>query len=219
MRYQDALTGVKHIGFDLDGTLYQETGEAERALQKEILLRYAAAHDLSYLEAFGRIEGRKRIIGSTHRTLGLLGIDNPGRFIDLCAAEVGLDNLLAPDQRLGELLAKAKLRYGLFLITNVPQHNAEKRLQKLGLAPALFDLLIYGDLYRKVEVHAFEKILQGLNMGENPWGCVYIGNRIDTDIIPAKLAGMRTIYVGNWVPEADCCLPNIYSLSELLDKS
>ncbi|HLC71136.1 MAG TPA: HAD family hydrolase [Candidatus Nanoarchaeia archaeon] len=218
MRYQDILKGIKHIGFDLDGTLYQETGEAERALQKEIFSRYAATNDISYLEAFGRIEGRKKIIGSTHRTLGLLGIDNPGEFIDNCAAEVGLDELLAPDQRLGDLLTKVKEKYGLFLITNVPRQNAEKRLQKLGVGSSLFDFLMYGDIYRKVEVHAFEKSLQELKMEENPWSCVYIGNRIDTDIVPAKLAGMRTIYVGGWIPEADCCLPTIYSLSELLDK-
>ena len=49
MRYQDILKGIKHIGFDLDGTLYQETGEAERALQKEIFSRYAATNDISYL--------------------------------------------------------------------------------------------------------------------------------------------------------------------------
>src|SRR3989344_1352286 len=111
MRYQDILAGVKYIGFDLDGTLYQETGEAERALQKEILLRYAAMHGISNLDAFARIEGRKKIIGSTHRTLGLLGVDNPEKFIDDCAAGVGLDELLSPDQRLGDLLAKVKEKY------------------------------------------------------------------------------------------------------------
>lgn len=218
MRYQDILPGVKYIGFDLDGTLYQETGEAERALQKEIYVRYAAAQNISPLEAFAKIEGRKTIIGSKHRTLQLLGIENPGEFIDDCAAEIGLDESLVPDPKLANLLARVKETYGTFLITNVPQQNAEKRLQKLGLSSSYFDILRYGDTLRKVEVQAFEQSLKELKMEEEPWGCVYIGNRVDTDIIPAKLVGMRTIYVGSWVAEADCCLPTIYSLSELLDK-
>lgn len=218
MRYQDILRGVKYLGFDLDGTLYQETGDAEKALRREIFQRYAALQNISYVEAFGMIEGRKRIIGSTHRTLGLLGVENAGEFINHCAASIGLDQFLSPDQRLYDLLVKAKEKYSLFLITNVPQQNAIRRLQKLGLIPSIFNVLIYGDVYRKVEVHAFERSLIELKITHDPWSCLYIGNRVDTDIIPAKLAGMRTIYIGGWIPEADCCLPDIYSLSELLEK-
>ena len=48
-------------------------------------------------------------------------------------------------------------------------------------------------VYRKPDVRLFVRVCEDL--GVDPADCIMVGDRIDNDVVPAKLLGMRTVLI------------------------
>jgi putative hydrolase of the HAD superfamily len=102
----------------------------------------------------------------------------------------------------------------LFVITEGARVKAEQSLDRLGLT-AFFERLIEGkkrpELYRRI-----------LKLVGSPELAFMVGDQLDRDIAPAKVAGLQTIYfpggfVPKWVPDENAVRPDfkITSFAEI----
>ena len=111
-----------------------------------------------------------------------------GRSEERVATRGGLELRAGIPELLAELAARG-LRLGL--AANQPA-SVIARLDRAGIG-RYFDhrevSAIHG--YRKPDVRLFLRACEALGM--EPAGCVMVGDRIDNDIAPARLLGMRTV--------------------------
>ena len=111
-------------------------------------------------------------------------------------------------------------KYKLGIVSNfaIPE-CVDKLLEKHGL-DKLFDVVVVSGTVnkRKPSPEIFQKALEKL--GVSAENAVFVGDTADADIIGAKAAGMKTIFIERRVQkEAEHACPNqiIKSLSELLE--
>jgi len=90
-----------------------------------------------------------------------------------------------------EALKERGLKLGL--CANQPAVVLE-RLERQGIGHYFSNNGISGVLgLRKPDVRLFVRVCQDLGVG--PSECIMVGDRIDNDIVPAKLLGMRTVLI------------------------
>jgi putative hydrolase of the HAD superfamily len=117
-------------------------------------------------------------------------------------------------------LEKLHGKYKLGIVSNfaIPE-CVHKLLEKHGL-DTFFDVVVVSGAVnkRKPSPEIFQKALKKL--GVNAENTVFVGDTVDADVIGAKAAGMKSIFIERRVQEdAKQACPNqtIKSLSELLD--
>jgi putative hydrolase of the HAD superfamily len=122
------------------------------------------------------------------------------------------------DEHTKSALEKLYGKYKLGIVSNfaIPE-CVEKLLTKHGLE-AFFDLVVVSGAVnkRKPSPEIFERALEKL--GVNAEDTVFVGDTVDADVIGAKAAGMKTVFIERRVQEdAEQACPNqtIKSLSEL----
>lgn len=212
------LEGVIAVGFDLDGTLYQSTSEindrvrsriTERILQKKPELK-----DLQTAREFFELKYKELESGT--RVLGNVGYKNPRKVMDECFAEADITCLIPEDPTLVEILNRIRDDYFIYLITSSPREIGEKNLKKIGIKPDYFDETIFGDDgFSKDDGSAFVEILSCIDC-EEPGEHLYVGDKANSDIIPARNLGMRTASVWYDIPEANYYLKSIHDIGGLL---
>ena len=210
---------IKAIGFDLDNTLYKNNPEIDKRIineiKKKILeIKPKLKTSKNVLEIFENLYLRE---GSKTNALKKMGYPNAEKIMYGCLLRADFTDLLERDEALLSLMKKIKNKYFTFLITAMPCNLAIPRLEKLGLNLSYFSCAIFGDT-----PNAGEKIdgsIYKFFLSASPYPPkehIYIGDSLRADILPAKFAGMRTIAVGNKIPEADFSIPRIYDLENLL---
>ena len=103
-------------------------------------------------------------------------------------------SLTAPDSTLETLatLKKRELRLGLISNLSLLPHKVRNDLEALGIAPFLDAATFSSEVgYRKPDARIFRHAL-GL-IGEDPEHTVFVGDRLNDDVVGAQAVGMRTI--------------------------
>lgn len=210
---------IKILGFDLDGTLYPLTPEINGRVRTRIAAKLLEKKpDLSNEEdARAYFEQRYAELQSGSKVLGEAGYEDPSRIMDECLATADVLDLLNRDQRLTEVIGNLARKYDLFLLTSSPTDLAGKKLMALGVPKEIFRWRGYSDTFKIGEKNngaAFNYMLS--RTGIPAANHAYVGDRLKSDILPAKNLGMQTIAVGSEIPEADTSIPKIYDLERLL---
>ena len=124
------------------------------------------------------------------------------------------------DDHAKSALEKLHGKYKLGIVSNfaIPE-CVDKLLEKNGLG-ALFDVVVVSGAVnkRKPSPEIFQKALE--RIGVSAENTVFVGDTVDADIIGAKAAGMKVIFINRRVQkDANQACPNqtIKSLSELLE--
>jgi HAD superfamily hydrolase (TIGR01509 family) len=189
--------------FDVGETLVDET----RAWSAQA--EAAGVTCLTLFAALGALIER----GEDHRRVwDLLGVDPPTQL-----AEILADDLYPDAVPCLQALAAAGLRLGLAGNQPVP---AESALGRLGL-PVSFIASSARWGVEKPSPEFFARIVS--EAGVAPGEIAYIGDRVDNDVMPARRAGMVTVFVrrGPWGhlhahrPEVAAASAAIDSLTEL----
>jgi len=103
------------------------------------------------------------------------------------------------------------------LLTAAPRVWALKVLSHLKLQKVFGENLYTGEpILRKPNPQVFQQIAD--NFGVKPNQVFSIGDQEDTDIIPAKKIGMKTIRVGRGKTKADYQTKDVISAIDLLRK-
>lgn len=104
------------------------------------------------------------------------------------------NSLTAPDSTLATLAALKDrgLRLGLISNLSLLPHKVREDLEALGIAPYLDAETFSSEVgYRKPDARIFRHAL-GL-LGEDPSHAVFVGDRLNDDVVGAQAVGMRTI--------------------------
>ncbi|PLX73867.1 MAG: HAD family hydrolase [Desulfuromonas sp.] len=190
---------ILSVVFDLDGTLYSSPELAEEI---------AAAADVAVASARGVSldEGKKLIRTSRQRlteindeepTLSLtcmeLGLELPDlhRYFEI---EVKPERYLLEDPVLKSLLDSLKPICDLYIYTNNNSALAERIMKLLGVGTQFRK--IYSIEYcwlPKPDREAFQKVLE--DIGGPPESFLFVGDRDQVDLQPAKELGIKTLLV------------------------
>lgn len=187
------MARVKGVLTDLDGTLYRcPRYEAEiRRLTLEIASERLG---VSPSEAERLIAEARRTYVTLTRSLEGLGIPRDYFYSELSRR---LDySILKPDPRIAQLLRELRRRgYRVAIITNSGRPHALNTLKALGVPLDAFDALITSSDVGEPKVSP-EPYLKGLELiGARPSEAVYMGDRVEDEVKPAKQLGMITILV------------------------
>jgi putative hydrolase of the HAD superfamily len=182
---------------------------------------YIKARDALYMEADAQLE-------EPHFNLRILNaLESVGYSFDVQSEVVagatnafceGFMKYVRIDDHAKSALEKLHGKYKLGIVSNfaIPE-CVDKLLEKHGL-DKLFDVVVVSGAInkRKPSPEIFHKALEKL--GVNAENAVFVGDTADADIIGAKAAGMKTIFIERRVQkESEQACPNqtIKNLSEL----
>jgi putative hydrolase of the HAD superfamily len=164
----DIRAGLERAGITVDEEAWREANEFAIAtfspsVYKSVIWRLTGGDDAVSKRIYNWVEDR-------------------GHGRDLFELRPGIAKVL-------EALKQRQQKLGL--VANQPAAVIE-RLARFGIGH-YFDCQgvsgIYG--YRKPDVRLFVRVCEDL--GVDPSECLMVGDRIDNDIVPAKLLGMRTV--------------------------
>lgn len=211
------ISGIKAVGFDVDGTLYH----APEAMSSEVgrILISKAAEVLSrdpdeLTEEYLRRRDEYR---SNTLTLNSFGLEGEKIFQEVWD-KIAIEKYVMKDERLIKMIGSLKSKYQLFLISNGTGSQVERKLSHLGLDYRYFNprIYCYDQGWVKPEPAPFLAAIESLNL--KPEEIVYIGDREDIDIEGARAVGMRTILVGADSDMADASCETVYDVERMLDK-
>jgi len=214
------LKEVKAIGFDLDQTLYPNSEEIQDRVRTEIskrILDKQSSHG-TITAARQHFEKRYLELQSGTKVLKEAGYEDVERVMDDCLARADILDLIKRNEKLARILDRIADRYSsLFLITGSPEDLALKKLKRLGIAPEIFEIKIYSTTQNAGTKNTGEAFQYYLSISHViPQNNLYIGDRLKSDILPAKKLGMHVGAVWSEIPEADFSIPSINDLKGVL---
>lgn len=208
---------VKHIWWDLDGTLYKMPPEFEDIKYQRRFELYSEivgkpiTEDLKkeYMELYEKSGSHSAIFVSLGKDPDYWQIEHQ---------KLDLIPFISADQKTVEMFEEfKKMPYKHSLLTNRKPDYIHKILSHLKIDFNLFTHIITIDDLSRPKPHpeAFRQIIQlsGVSFNE----ILYVGDRIKADIIPAKQEGLKTVLV--WSKEdkteADYTFPHIVGVISL----
>ncbi len=206
------------VGFDLDGTLYPPSQEIDdrirNKISKKILEKRPDLENLANARDF--FERMYEQLKSGSAVLRLVGYEKPELVMEECLTTADVLDLIKKDDKLATIIEDLHSKYFTYLLTSSPEQISLQKLERLGINPRLFSLRIHANTESldKIDGSAFRyaAISSSIPADEH----VYIGDRRQSDILPARELGMKTIAVYSEIPEADLSLPHIHDVRGLL---
>jgi len=191
-----------HLIFDLDDTLLDTYGQLVPQASKEACARMieaGLATDLQSCllarEEIAQTESRRHLFESLVQKFGTRGksaqdVADEG-FKAFYDRKVETSISLFPGLR--DMLHDLKARYGLHLVTAGHPDTQSEKLKILELRGHFDTVTIVNTFASETKLQAFEKIARAT--GGKPERHLSVGNRLDTDIAPAKHLGWQTCWV------------------------
>ncbi len=206
------------VGFDLDGTLYKNTPEIDNRVRMQIahkLLNKCVSLD-NINSARDFFEKRYAEIQSGTGVLREVGYEDASATMDDCLANADVVNLIEFNPELNEILRGVNSQYVTYILTSSPMNLSLSKLEKIGIAD-IFDFMFFGDNpigLSKSKGTAFDYAINQIGFSGEDY--IYIGDRLNSDILPAKNKGMSTVAVWKNISEADYYIENIKDIGELI---
>ncbi len=196
------MTEIKHVWFDMDGTLTVHTEEFDKVHND---LRYK-----TYASVVGRdvddalIDGYETLYkkcGSNSAVFTSLG--KPSDFWMQYFDQIDQTRYYEPIPDIYETLDRLRQVVPISLFTNARLANAQKTLSVVNVDAAWFTHILSGDdvQNRKPALDGFHLMTE--RSGVHAKNILYVGDRVDVDIKPAKAVGMLSCLVYAQSNEAD----------------
>lgn len=211
----------KSIIFDMDGTLYAFRGGSfkKSGIHKKILHNaslYIASHLAIPKKDADTILGKIVKKYGEDISIGLEKEYNlPRNDYFETTWDIDPKKFVKPDARLKRTLsALSRAKFAFFLVSDAPHVWIEAVLNELGITRYFQNRIFSGEgNKRKGFGNAFRNVIKQRSL--NPKSCIAIGDQENTDIIPAKKLGMKTVRVSNRKVEsqADLLIRNINEIN------
>jgi len=113
------------------------------------------------------------------------------------------------------LLNNLKKNYNIVLLSDAPVIWINRVLEHLRIKDIFENRIFSGEGDARKELsNAFEEILKKINT--KPCDCIVVGDQVNTDIVPAKKVGARTVYIGKRKNKyADYTIKTIFELKSI----
>ncbi|MEM1945938.1 MAG: HAD family hydrolase [Candidatus Caldarchaeum sp.] len=201
----------KAVFLDVDGTLYRSREYEEHLLQSAVAV-IAEMLGLARPEAFKRLMEVKEKVKTVSRSVEVLGLER-GRFYDRLADVADVKKYIHPSAAVVGLLRNLR-RKGVVigLHTNSGRKLAGKVLECLGVDRQCYDFIVTSDdAEPKPDPSGYMLLLE--KAGVNASDALYVGDRCDVELAPAKKLGMYTAAV--YTDKCDYADYFLKSLSEI----
>lgn len=206
------IKDIKMIGFDLDGTLYPNNKEMGRLMNEKQMDLVAAKLKLSRSKAEYEFNKVLRKLKSNTKSLNYFGIDGLKFCLDFWD-NANLSKYIKKDNALKNMLFKLKKHvcFSIFSNSNKISH-IKKKLSLVGIPSNIFNPITSSiDIgYNKPDLKAFKSFIKKTNL--KPHQILYVGDRVNVDIVPAKKAGMKACLVYDESFESDLSLQKPHEL-------
>ncbi len=211
------LSNIKAMAWDLDGTLYPNNEKKSKIIEQKKIQAVQKKLNINQKKAKKILDRLYKKYQSSTQSLNSLGIKGEDFFINLWH-EVDLAKFIKQDLQLNILLEQTSgLGIKHTITTNSNNLDTIKlKLKYIGLDLSLFDLLL-----NSVEVGEHKpnpKIYQQLieKICINPQNILVVGDRYQTDLVPAKKLKMKTCLVYKANDQADLSGVTPHQLLELM---
>ena len=188
------ITGIKRIGFDLDGTLYEPDACLIAGFRNESYADLAKKKNISLFAAKKLFDEAYKKNGSTknaRRSLGL-GKTRQGALKESIEA---VNKCLKEDKTTTRLLKKLGVKYGLDLISVNLKKTILERLTRLKLAGEFEHVVYTND--GKDDGSAFSHWIK--KTGCKPSELAYVGDKLKGDVLIPKKMGINAIFLNRKV--------------------
>ena len=189
---------MKAIIFDVDKTLIEWPKDYKKSINKTLDLlniKYDNELPLKIYDTIDEFEehnilfNKKKLINYLNNKLN---IKLPMSFIDMYIKKIG-ELVKNDDKNLEDALKYLSNNYDLFVISNWFTESQRMRLQKMGILK-YFKKIYGGDInYLKPDPRTFDVILKDYPKED----CVYVGDKLKTDIEFAESLGIKPIWKTN----------------------
>ena len=213
----------KLIILDLDGTLYNfQEGSFKRSSLRKKVMRNAEEYLMNKLNKTKKDASLvlRNVIKKYGENISIglekeLGINRFDYFNS--AWNIDAKKFIKFDPSVRKTMLEISRCYDYLLISDAPMIWVNNVLKELRIADIFNNKIISGEGdQRKIFGNTFHMILKDYKV--KPENCVVIGDQEETDIIPAKKLGMRTIFVGrkNTSRYADHNIRKFKEITEIL---
>ncbi len=216
MAYSSVLGITAACVWDQDGTLYKIT-EDMRSRVNERIYRIVQKR-YGWTDEICRAELRARYDRFHSGTLALKDLGFPEGTVERALEEAGIVDFLQRDEKLVSMFHRLRdLRH--ILATGSSREPTLRKLERLGLYPDVFELMITADDMDEPKPHNgwFTKPVE--YTGLPPQELVWIDDRPD-HLLVARAAGYRTILVGgdnhDTEGDVDLWVPEVYEVERYL---
>jgi len=199
----------------MGGTLYKETPDFKNVHDKHLYATYAklvGEQDISKVkENYDTLYKEHGSNSAVFRALGM-----PSDFWHKAFDELDVSSLLSPDPDIRDTLVVIKKLVPISLFTNIKPHTIKTVLAHLQIPIADFTYIISGDdiSKRKPDPEGFRKMIELTKLLPNE--IMYVGDRVDVDVKPAKELGMKTCIVWSSSKESDYSVLTFPELKEVI---
>ncbi|HMI08957.1 MAG TPA: HAD family hydrolase [Candidatus Saccharimonadales bacterium] len=206
---------IKEIWFDLNGTLTLQSAEFLNALDALCFEAYAEATRQptgdkvkdEYRRAYKKYGSKSAVF----KSLGMPKDFWPNYFSQLDESEY-----YQPDERIYRTVDAIRKVLPIGLLSNSRPERVERTLRTVNIDPSWFTHILTSDDISepKPNPQGFELMINRSNANSNE--LVFVGDREDVDIIPAKRLGLVTVMVWGQSQEADYSFDDFTELLQLL---
>lgn len=194
LRHIEWIIQIRHIFWDLDGTLYPQNPDMNAHIEMAKMQAIAAHLKCSPQQAQAIFSKHYAKLKSATRVLDALGLPGQDFFIQIWKT-VNLSKFIAKNPTLVKAFAQSikqnTISHGMLTNSNT-QETAGIKLKAIGLKAHIFSpLLTSVEIgFNKPDLRAFAPVL---GLQKNPAHLMYIGDKEHTDIVPAKTCGIKTV--------------------------
>ncbi|MDO9231012.1 MAG: HAD family hydrolase [bacterium] len=212
----------KIIIFDLDGTLYNfKGGSLKSSGLYDVIIENTAIYISSKLKKT-KLEARE-ILNFVLEKYGdsiSIGLEKEFRINRYeyfnFVWDIDVKKYVKIDSAIRPLILELQKNFNLVLLSDAPMIWIDSVLDYLEIKKLFKGNIFSGEGDTRKEFgNAFEKICKTMNIETGD--CFIVGDQEETDIIPAKKMGMKTIFIGkNKSNVADYIIDNILKLKNVL---
>ncbi len=212
------MSGIKHIWFDLAGTLYKETPEFQAIHDQFRYQTYAKLTNNTDIEKakqeFDELYKKHGSNSAVFRSLG-----QPSDYWMKAIEELDFTAVLKSDAEITDTLNALQKIIPISLFTNFPKHRIVELLKHLEIPAEWFTHTLTGDdiAERKPALDGFYLMIEKSAIPAEQ--ILYVGDRIDVDIKPAKAVGMQTGLLYGQSDEADFCFNTFGEILKILEEN
>ncbi|MDP2946493.1 MAG: HAD hydrolase-like protein [Nanoarchaeota archaeon] len=209
---------IKVIGFDLDGTLYENDERIQKRVRKKI---YEKVSEICGIP----IEKSRKLFEKfyTETSRGSAAIakitDFYGRkigerdVVQEALEEADTSDLITKNYRLVDMLDRISKSRSIDLLTSSTEINANRKLELLGIFHNAFEYVLTSEDGSKSNGEKYQKWMRLRNLW--PTEHLYVGDNKKQDIDVPKSLGIRTCFIGKY-SNVDFQIGNILELEQLV---
>jgi HAD superfamily hydrolase (TIGR01509 family) len=195
-----------------------DSSEYSRHLEEEIARVVSEELSIDKGHAVVLLKRKRKEIGTLTRTIESLGIDRK-LFYKKISTRVEPRLYISPNPTIQQTIRQLKqIGFGIGLVSNSGRELVEKILGAIGVEAALFDTIVTSN-EAKPKPSPEPYLLAVENLGCNRNEAVYVGDREEAELRPARELGLKTVLVSaekrksEW---ADAIVTNISQLPNVL---